>query len=375
MVVSNGNSTTTSLTGSATFTGDWEIIHGQGSISMIYSADVAGTLYAEFSTNGTDTNRSLKLNDSADSTPSGIHLLAVVAKYFRVRFVNGSDAQSSFYIQTLYGIEPKIALPTGRLGATSNNYSDVLNIRSNNEYHNSVALGKHTGISTWNKFGNNLDVDVGTEVVANFGGSFSPLTTASTLRFVSSSTDDDDGGIGANSLVVWGVDANRDAVIEVVTLNGTSNVDTTSTWLGINRVSLNLSGSSKGNVGNITITDVTSGATQAYLTATEGTTQQLIYFTPNNSTSLIKWILLKGNKISGGDPIINFKIWVYSAISNSNYDIFEYNMNTGVENHIDLHLPEPLIVSEQSCIWVEATSDKANAIVAGRFSLTENADF
>ena len=46
-------------------------------------------------------------------------------------------------------------------------------------------------------------------------------------------------------------------------------------------------------------------------------------------------------------------------------------MDTAVENHINLKLAEPLIVDEKSVMWFEATSDKANTIVSGRFSLKE----
>lgn len=254
---------------------------------------------------------------------------------------------------------------------TPNNNKNINNTNLN-DFKSSVALGDISSYNTFNKFGKNSDISIGTEIIANFGGTFTPLLTASTLRIVSSSTADDDGGTGANSLILYGVDANRLSVIEVITLNGTSNVDTTSTWLGLNRVAIYVSGSGLSNAGNITITAITGGTTQAYLEIGEGTTQQLIYFTPSNATSLYTWLFLKANKQSGANPVVVFKGWVYSAISNSKYLIFEYILDTSSVNDVDLKPSEPFVVGNSSVFWITATTDKNATIVSGRFSLINN---
>ena len=58
-----------------------------------------------------------------------------------------------------------------------------------------IVDGRRSGYSAWDKFGyNNNDVSTSApEVVATWGGSFTPLTTASTLSIVSTATEDDDG--------------------------------------------------------------------------------------------------------------------------------------------------------------------------------------
>lgn len=372
-MIDSTNSTTTLLLADATYTGTWFSITGFNSISIIATTDVAGALWADFSTDGITQSRNIQLNDGV-SAVVGIHSLIPVAKYFRIRLINGSTNQGSMDIQVIYSTQPRIALPTSRTGQTINNYSDVLNTRNLSDYHNEVALGKHTGQALWNKFGYNNDLDVGTEVIASWGGTFTPLTTALTLSIVSTSASDDDGGVGANSITLYGVNASRESVVEVITLNGTTPVITTSTWLGINRAAIYVSGTSKVNVGTINILD-SEAVQQAQIPATEGTSQQLIYFTPVNSTSLMNWLLLKAYKLNGSSPKVIFKVWVYSAVNNSKYLVFTYNMDTQIEHHIQLNPPEPFVVSESSVMWIEATSDNANSLVSGRFSLIEYADF
>ena len=92
-MIDSANSTTTALRSSATYTGKFTEVQGFNSISIIGSSDVAGTLYGEFSTDGTTVTSSLQLS-TGTSTDFGTHCLVPVAKYFRVKVVNGSSAQS-----------------------------------------------------------------------------------------------------------------------------------------------------------------------------------------------------------------------------------------------------------------------------------------
>ena len=250
---------------------------------------------------------------------------------------------------------------------------DALAVRPT-DFNYEVALGRRQGATLWTKFGYNDDLDIGTEIVAAFGGTFNPLFTASTLRFVSGSIADDDGSTGANSVVVSGVDANRVEQIEVVTLNGTSNVDTITTWLGVNRVAINLAGSGRKNAGLITCTAITGGTTQGTIPIGEGTSQQCIFFTKTDHQALIGSFIFKANKLSGSSPTVTFIVWVYSAVSNAYYEVFRYRLDTAVENHLDMELKNPLIIGEKSAVWIEATSTAANTLVSGRFSLIEFRD-
>lgn len=235
-----------------------------------------------------------------------------------------------------------------------------------------IALGKVTGSTTWNKFGYNEDVDTGTEIVAAFGGTWAPMSTATTLTAVSDSAADDDGSTGAHGLVIYGVDENWENQTVVLLLNGTSSVATTAQFLGVNRVSLFRAGSGQGNTGTITITATTGGATQGTIPPNEGTTQQLIVHVAANHTGLIDYVLLNAEKLSGGgSPVVTFKLYVFSSVSNAKYEVLRQIIDTASVNVVQLNMPDPLIVGEKSAIWLEATTDTNNTNVQARISMIE----
>ena len=86
------------------------------------------------------------------------------------------------------------------------------------------------------KFGFNPDVDDSTETVWAEGGLYYHPLSATQMK-VSSSSDDDTAneGNGARTVELFGLDANYDEISEVVTLDGTSEVTTSKSFLRINR--------------------------------------------------------------------------------------------------------------------------------------------
>ena len=366
---SAGNTSTTPLGSAATFTGTGEL-NGWSSVMVVCKTDNTGTIYFDFSPDGTNWDSSFPpLGFQVANGITEFHTAVKGPRYFRVRLINDTGAQSYLRLYTYYGTFRQGNLP---LNATIGQDSDAIIVRPT-DFETEVALNRYAGAAAWNKFGYNDAVPIGTEVIASFGGLYVPPTTASTIRFVSTDAADDGNpaGTGANGVVVYGIDGNRNHAIEIVTLEGLTPVDTISTWLGINRIAIFLAGSGQKNAGTITCTAVTGGATLGVIPIGEGTTQQLIYHNAVGHTSLVTWILLKANKQSGANPLVTFKLWVYSAVSNAYYEIFRYVMDTAVENSLPLVFPEPLIIDEKSVMWFEATSDKANTIVSGRFSLKE----
>jgi hypothetical protein len=245
------------------------------------------------------------------------------------------------------------------------------------DYHYEVALGRRQGATTWNKFGYNLDVDIGTEVVAAFGGTFTILSAASTLTIVSSSANDDGSpaGTGANTITIYGIDANYISQTETVTLNGTTNVVTATTWLGINRVAVSLAGSGQANAGLITITATTGGSTQATIPIGEGTSQQSIFFTQADHIALADTLVLNAEKTGGGSsPKVTFKGWMLNSVTNSKTLIFRQLMDTSAENTTTILPSQPFAIPEKTCLYFEATTDTNDTTVAVRFSLIEVRD-
>jgi len=372
--VSTANSTTTPLSAGVAFTGTAEDVSGYNSVVIALKTDQDGTFNVQFSNDGTNWDTSLNRYYRTNQIEAP-HRFTITRKYCRIIFTNTSASnQTYFRLQVIFGEKADLNMPLDSV--VSQDY-DSISVRPT-KYEYEVALGRRQGATAWNKFGYNADVDVGTEIVGAQGGTFTFLTSASTLTIVSSSTDDDGSpsGIGANTVTISGIDANRKAQTEVVTLNGTASVVTATTWLGINRASVSLSGSSYSNVGNITITATTGGTTQGYIPAGKGTSQQLIFFTQENHQFLADWIALDAERLAGGGtpPRVQFRGWVWNAATNTKYEIMYALLDLNLESEHSYSSPNPFVIAEKCVFWVEATSDLNNVTVSGRFSGTEFRD-
>lgn len=371
--ISSLNSSTTPIAASGFFTGVAEDVSAYDSVVVAVKTDQDGIYSVQFSNDGTNWDSVLnRYYRTSQIDPP--HRFTIARQYCRVAFNSTSTGnQSYFRLQTTYGEKAQLNIP---IDSTIAQDYDALAVRPT-DYHYEVALGRRQGATTWNKFGYNADVDVGTETVWAYGGTFVPMTGAFPLNIVSSSTGDNGYlmGSGTRGVVVYGVGDNYQSLTEVVTLSGTSPVSTTNSFRGVNRTAIYLAGAAKSNIGNITVTDSVGSSVQAYIPAGEGTSQQLIFFTQANHQALADWLLLNAEKIAGGStPKVTFKGWVYSAVSNAKYEVFRQIVDTNVDDHLELTPSQPFVIGEKSIFYIEATTNVADTSVAGRFSLIEIQD-
>jgi hypothetical protein len=238
------------------------------------------------------------------------------------------------------------------------------------DFDTEVARGNVRNAATWNKWGYNNDIDTGTEeIIASWGGAWSPPTTAETIDFVSTDANDTSGGTGLNSIVIYGIDEDRTSIIEVLTLDGLTPVTTTNTYFGINRVAPFLCGSSKSNEGKITGDQTTSGIIVAEMPIGETVTQQAIFYVDAGNTFLTSSLYINVLKISGGGtPVVTIKGYVYSPVANANIQIFRTKIDTGVENSVYIEAPELFPITESSVLYFTATTDTNNTSVDLRFN-------
>jgi hypothetical protein len=110
--------------------------------------------------------------------------------------------------------------------------------------HTDLAISKgHTkGHRTLYKFGYNPDVNGDEETIWSQGGDFPYPTSAVTMFASSTSANDANGGTGANSILIQGLDENYDEVEETVLLNGQTQVATQNSYLRIYRAFVTLCG-------------------------------------------------------------------------------------------------------------------------------------
>lgn len=145
--------------------------------------------------------------------------------------------------------------------------------------------------------GINEDVDLAAaEDVCEAGGTYAglpviPTQAGEALNVVSGSANDTSAGTGARTIRVEGLDANGSWAEENITLNGTTPVVTTSTWLRVIRAYIVTAGSGATNAGAITIKHNTTTANVfSVIKAGRGQAANAVFTVPTGKTArLTSW--------------------------------------------------------------------------------------
>jgi hypothetical protein len=226
-VISTVNSTSTPLSGGATFTGTAEI-SPRGEVLVQSYADVAGTLYFDFSTNGTNWDSTFPTSGFACSASvPEVHRAVVGGRYFRVRYVNGGSAQATFRLGTSYAQMGLLSAPLNQAYALD---SDSIVVRQSLPWLD-IARSLSTGVTTVKKFGRNTAVGTSFEPIA-MNGIYNTVQAASatTLRVkAGGNANDTAAGSGARSITLVGLDQNFAEVTETIATAGASASSATST--------------------------------------------------------------------------------------------------------------------------------------------------
>lgn len=230
-----------------------------------------------------------------------------------------------------------------------------------------ACLGQVTGVSCLNKFGENPDVDTGgAESVWDGGGLYpwASLASAQALEIVSASANDDSAGTGARTVEVQGLDANYDLQTETVTLDGTTEVDLTNTFLRVFRMKVLTAGSGGVNAGIITLRLDGAGATVANILAGENQTLMAIYTVPRYHKLVVHKYLVDINGAAGSD--VEFKVYVREEDS-----VFQLRRLLGLKGGATsifiskLQIPE--VYPAKTDIDIRTLTDANNTNVAAAF--------
>ena len=239
-----------------------------------------------------------------------------------------------------------------------------------------VAMGRLLGKSSINKFGHvdDLDIATGEGLIAFQGGTFDPntdvMSSAQTFTIAYNQTTDGLGQTGATQLIVSYLDENFELQDAFIVLSNTGSDVTSFTGLGINRVVVFANGGAGWNVNNITFTATTDGTVQAMVPALKSVTQQCLLHIPIGHTFLMNYIYMGALKIAGGgaDPRVSITIYSYSRFTGTRYDVFDKEIDTTIENHLELRLTQPFSFSGREVVYAVAITDKDNTKVNLRFS-------
>ena len=368
------NSTITPLATGATFTGTWEDnTFPEAMVSC--TTDNGGTLYFDFSVDGTNVST---FPVGGFDVSSGIHEFHVAVKgprQFRVRLVNDTGAQSYLRLYTYYG--SGFTRPNAPANQSAGRDSDAALMRLYADPQDEIVLGQRSGVNHYNKFAYLPDLDTGDGAILITADPAKPalpeiLTTAETFSIAFNDTTDGEGTTGALTIYFDYVDSTGVRASGTHTLSTTSPDTTSFSGLGINRVAVASSGSADINTNAITITSSSSGGVQAYVPALQGVTQQAIYHTPTDAQCVTKFLYINANKLSGSSPIVTFKGWAHNRTVDTKFEVFRHLMDTSVENTVNINEPIGFKLSAGDILYFTAETTVSNTIIGSlRFSLNE----
>ena len=155
-----------------------------------------------------------------------------------------------------------------------------------------IAAGITTQMANVHKFGAVVTTSATYDTVWSKGGAYAFPTSASAVTVVSSSTTDSDSlNTGGETITIQGLDGDFNEVEETLSLNGTSNVTGTQSFIRVHRAFI---ASGVTNVGDI---DIKHGSTVVcYISAGMGQTQVAYYTIPAGKTGYLKSFAATQNK-------------------------------------------------------------------------------
>jgi len=344
------NSTKTPLGSSTTFTGGWVNVIGFNSITIFGTTDQTGTFYADFSTDESTTAKTITL--ATATATLGYHVLIPFCKFFRIRLINDSVAQTSLNIQVILSIYDRSAMAA----AIVNGGSSGDNVTITNNSIVDINRGSFSGQSTIRVVGVNPSIVTNTSEKICLNGTMNWLTSATTFEVVSTNTNDTAAGSGVQSVKIYGLDENWALANEIIATAGTSDsTATTTTFIRVFHAECINNGTYGGtNLGNITI-KTSADSVHMVIGIGDGITKFGGYTIPSDSTGYITKIAGNVDKTSN----VDIKIFIrknandVSTPFQSAFNIYEISEVSGFFSET---LGAYISLQPYTDIWFEAVN-------------------
>ena len=242
--------------------------------------------------------------------------------------------------------------------------SSISRIGTTEPFELQVARGQIAYHKSLFKFGNNTAVGDSLETVWAEGGLYSYLAAATVLKVSSSSTDDTSAGTGARTVQLYGLDADYNEINELVTLNGQTAVNTTQSFLRINRMIVRSAGSGGANAGVIyagtgTVTTGVPANVYASVNGVTGANQSLmaLWTVPAGYTAYMLQYDISNGTTSNTPAVCKLVLAVrpYGEVFQSK-DV--KSLTTGM--HVEETFALPVKIEEKSDIEVRALSSSGS---------------
>lgn len=368
--VASSASTTSPLNAGAVWISPWVDCSQHRSVSVAVATDQNGIVEVQYSTDTVNVDSTLtRYYRTGQINPP--HVFVNARSWFRVKFTNTSASNQTYLrLQAILGQAGMLNAPID--STLSSNYDSIVTRTTDTQ--DEVHRGLRQGVSTWHKFAyrqSGLTSAGGEQTVWEHNGNFSVMTSSGTFEITYNDTTDGaaGGATGATTLLIDYIDENFE-LQQATHVLGSSSPDTTSfSGLGINRVVVVASGTSNSNVNVITIADTAGTAgTQATVPAGESVTQQMIFHFPIDHIGVANWMFLGCNKLSGSNPKVTFKIYVYNRLVETRYEVFRHTIDTQSDTSLVLSDPRGFRFSGRDVMYMVADTDQNNTVVESRLS-------
>jgi hypothetical protein len=220
------------------------------------------------------------------------------------------------------------------------------------------------------KFGFNPDINGAEETIWDGGGIYAYPSAATVMKVSSSSANDTAAGTGARTIFVQGLDGDYNEVEEIVTLNGQTAVNTTTSFLRVNRAYVLTAGSGGTAAGNIyvgvgTVTSGVPATIYAQITLGENQTLMGLWTVPAGYTGYFDHF-----NVATGSTTVNQYITV-RAIQRNFGGVFRtmIKQTIGAGGVADFVIKYPIEVQEKTDLEMRASSSGANNLVSADFSV------
>ena len=147
-----------------------------------------------------------------------------------------------------------------------------------------IARGLIRGASVVHKFGRNPSIGGAPETVWMYGGTYTYLSSASTVYVSGADAQDSAAGTGARTVTVQGLDATYNEIEETLTVDGAVS---TKSFLRVYRAFVASAGSLQTNKGNVLVsTGASGGGTVLRLLPPSSSVTELRFLAASAITSL-----------------------------------------------------------------------------------------
>ena len=238
--------------------------------------------------------------------------------------------------------------------------TDIANIQSL-----AVAANTVTNVTLVQPYADNATIGTSFETITNTNADqVLPVIAGADIDVVSASTDDDGSpaGTGANTITVTYLDDNFDQATEVITLNGTTEVEMTEQNISfIQKAEITTSGTGLASAGAITIADVTGGGVHAIIDAGSKESGNCTWKIPAGHTGYVHGFWYDVDSVAAGQGTAEIALQVAHAEA------------SGVANSESWRTVAKVTVVENDNDVVAATGGNSNNM--GSFSFPGNVPF